>query len=132
MQLALTPGAKPQNLPGGAGWRALRAGPDGRLYGHRNGDDVILPVNPADPAPKISLGNYDNWAVGKDGIYVARWPRGRVPSLWLHPWSGAPRKLADLPDFDGSMTVGADGKVLYSRVLNNEIDLGLVDLSSGS
>jgi Tol biopolymer transport system component/DNA-binding winged helix-turn-helix (wHTH) protein len=132
LQVALTPGAKPQPLPGGAGWRVLRAGPDGRLYGQKVGDDLILPVNAADRVPEIRPANYDCWAVGADGIYVARAPRGEVPSLWFHPWSGAPRKLADLPGFDGSLTVDAKGRVLFSRVVGNEIDLGLVDLSSNS
>lgn len=132
MQLDLTPGAKPQPMAGGAGWRVLRAGPDGRLYGQKFGDDLILPVNATDRLPEIRPSNYDCWVVGTDGIYVGRAPRGQIPSLWLHPWNGAPRKLADLPGFDGSLAVDAKGQVLFSRVVGNEIDLGLVDLSPSS
>lgn len=131
-QVALAEGARPQAVANGVGWRSLRAGPDGRLYGTRAGEDLVRAVDAAGAVPTVRLGPYDNWMVGRDGIYAGHAPRGQVPSLWLYPWSGAPRRLADLPAFDGSLTVAADGRVIFSQVLDNQVDLGLVDLSASS
>lgn len=130
-RVSLTAGAQPQDATFGKGWRSLRAGPDGRYYG-RDGDDVVRALDPAVRVPDIHLGVYDNWAVARDGIYVGRSPRGEIPSLWLHPWNGPPRRIADLPVFDGSLTVAPDGRVIFSQMLDNEVDLGLVDLSARS
>jgi len=129
MRTAVTPSARPEAVAGGVGWRQLRAGPGG-LYGTRVGGDVVLAVNGAPAPPAMRLGEFDHWAVGRQGVYVVRGRRDTPPSLWLHPWSGAPRKLVDVPTAGGSMGVGADGGVLFTRSLDDEIDLGLVELKS--
>lgn len=125
-------GGQPTAVAGGEGWRVLRRGPDGRLFGKRAGEPVIHAISPGAPAPAIRLADYDSWAVGRDGVYVVRSTRGQVAALWLHPWSGPARKLTDLPSYDGGLAVGADGRVVFSQVHDNQIDLGLVDLSAGS
>jgi len=132
MQVALTPGAAPRPLTGGEGWRILRAGPDGRLYGLRVGGTEVGALSPGRAVPAISIGAYDAWAVSQDGIVVLRGARDTPSAIWLHPWSGPPRKLGDTPTCCGSVGVGRDGSVLFSQTLYDEVDLGLVELAAGA
>ncbi len=132
MQVALTPGATPTPVPGLVGWREIRKGPGGRLYGVRD-DGLIRVVRGGEgtPIPRVVLGLDDSWTVGAAGIHVLR---GRTetapPTLWLHPWTGGARPLAELPYSWGELSVAADGSVILSRDIDDQIDLGLVELSS--
>jgi len=128
MRTALTPGAQPETVAGGPGWRQLRAGSDGRLYGTRVGDNRVLAVD-GGAIPAVRLGEYDHWAVGRDGVYVHN-RREQLPSAWLHPWSGAARKLTDLPGATGSIGVAPDGSLLFTRNIDDEVDLGILELRS--
>ncbi|WP_332771067.1 winged helix-turn-helix domain-containing protein [Phenylobacterium sp.] len=131
MQIALTPGAHPRAVPGGGGWQVLRGGPDGRLYGQRVGESVVRALSPGRPVPPVEIGGYDEWAVGTDGVVVLRGQRAAPSSIWLHPWSGSPRKLGDTPNCCGSVGLAPDGTVLFSQSLDDQVDLGLVDLAAG-
>lgn len=130
MQVAMTAGAQPKPVAGGEGWRVLRSGPDGRLYGVRAGDPVVRALSPGRPVPTVTLGNYDYWAVGPDGVVVLQASRGSPSSLWLHPWSGPPRKLVDVVSCCGAVGLFPDGSVLFSQSLDDQIDLGLVELTA--
>jgi Tol biopolymer transport system component len=127
MQLDLAEGARPEPVSGGEGWRSLRASPDGRLFGVREASRQIVALT--GQAPDVALGEGDLWAAGDEGIYVVRAAQGSAPALWLHPWEGPPRKAGDLPIGAGPPNVGADGRVLFSRPLDQEIDIGLLRLS---
>lgn len=131
MRVALTPGAEPEPVRGQVGWRELKTGPDGRLYGVRD-DGVIRAVEAGGAAiPRIVLGIDDAWSVGPAGIQVLRARGERTPpTLWLHPWTGGARALAELPYSWGDFSVAADGSVFLTRDIDDQIDLGLVELSS--
>ncbi|MDP3748351.1 MAG: winged helix-turn-helix domain-containing protein [Phenylobacterium sp.] len=130
MRIALTPGAEPRPLPGGEGWRVLRGGEDGRLYGMRVGETRLRALSPGRPVPPVELGGYDEWAVGPDGLVVMRGYRASPSTVWLHPWTGAPRKLVDIPNCCGSVGVSSTGAVLFSQSQDDQVDLGLVDLAA--
>lgn len=129
MQVSLAAGAQPRPLAGGAGWQVLRSGPDGRLYGVRAGESVVRALGPGQPVPPVIVGNYDYWTVGRDGVVVLRGRRSSSSSIWLHPWAGPPRKLADVTSCCGSLGLAPDGTVLFSQSLDEQIDLGLVELT---
>lgn len=129
MQADLGSEAHPQPVPGGSGWRELKAGPDGRLFGLRFGGETVVALSGS--APPVRVRGYDTWAVGRDGIYVLTQRRQDAPAVWLHPWQGAPRKLMEVPTSGGSIGVAPDGRVLFSRNLDDQVDLGLFDLSAG-
>ncbi|MBB5518715.1 winged helix-turn-helix domain-containing protein [Amphiplicatus metriothermophilus] len=126
MRIELAEGARPEPVPGGEGWRSLRAAPDGRLFGVREGSSQIVALN--GPAPHVALGEGDLWAAGEEGIYIVRAGEGSGAALLLHPWEGAPRKAGDLPTGAGPPSAGADGRVLFSRPLDQEVDIGLLRL----
>jgi Tol biopolymer transport system component/DNA-binding winged helix-turn-helix (wHTH) protein len=129
MELALAGEAKPRPAPGGAGWRSLRASPDGRLFGVPFGSDAVAALSGG--APSVRLQGNDTWAVGRDGIYVLTARREQPPAVWLHPWSGPARKLADAPMSAGSLGLSPDGRVLVAQSLDDQVDLGLFELSRG-
>ncbi len=51
------------------------------------------------------------------------------PAVWLHPWSGPARKLREVGG-GGDIGVAADGRALFSQYANEQVDLGLFELSS--
>lgn len=130
MRVGLAPGSAPAAVAGQDGWQRLRAGPDGRLYGIRVGEARIRALASGAAVPDVQLIGNDEWAVGADGIYVLRGRREATPAIWLHPWSGAPRKLAEIPNSAGSLSIGADGRVLVAQNIDDEVDLGLIELAT--
>jgi len=127
MRLALTPGAKPVEVAGGRDWRELRAMPGGRLFGAVSGGKVVA----LDGAqlPTINVADIDSWNVGPDGIYVLT-GRGRAaPTAWLYPWRGPARRLGEVFT-GGDIGVAPDGRVLMSQNLDEQVDLGLFELSA--
>lgn len=128
MRAGLEPGAEPQAVPGGEGWRALRAGPYDRLYGVRAGSPKIVTLD-GGAAPDVILEPNDLWTVGGEGIFVMRGRYTSAPSLWLFPWRGAGRKLADLPGESDWLSLGADGRVVFARPIERQTDIGLLQLS---
>ncbi|WP_309645515.1 winged helix-turn-helix domain-containing protein [Phenylobacterium sp.] len=130
MRIGMAPGAHPAAVPGGAGWQVVRGGPDGRLYGLRVGQSVVRALSPGRAVPPVEIGGYDTWAVGDDGVVVMRGQRASSSSIWLHPWTGTPRKLVDIPNCCGSLGLSPNGAVLFSQSLDDQIDLGVVDLAS--
>ncbi|MDP3855184.1 winged helix-turn-helix domain-containing protein [Phenylobacterium sp.] len=131
MQVGLEAGAHPRPLAGGAGWQVLRGGPDGRLYGLKVGESVVRALSPGRAVPLVEIGGYDEWVVGSEGVVVLRGQRASPSSIWLHPWTGAPHKLVDIPNCCGSLGLSPDGTVLFSQSLDDQIDLGLVNLAAG-
>lgn len=117
-----------RELPGGAGWREIRRAPDGRLFGIRN-DGFVRAV--ADGAPTaVSLRADDTWTVGSQGVYVLRARTAIAPAVWIYPWTGEPRRIVELPYTSGRIGIGADGSVVFSRDLDDQVDLGILDLKS--
>ncbi|HYD45863.1 MAG TPA: hypothetical protein VEA79_11430, partial [Phenylobacterium sp.] len=128
--MSVAPGAAPQPLPGGDGWRSLRAGPDGRLYGTRNGGNTVLALGA--PRAVADVTGADNWAVGPAGVYFVRQrPERRGWAIWLQPWSGPAREAADFPDAAHSLAVDPDGALYITQVRDDQIDLGLLSLTQG-
>jgi hypothetical protein len=62
--------------------------------------------------------------------------RGRLPqrpsAVWLYPWNGPARKLADTPLASSSIAVDANGAVMFSQSLDYQVDLGLIQLRDDS
>ena len=114
---------------GAGGYKQLRMAPDGRLFGVTADGDTVRPLF-GGAAPEVRLAGNDNWAVGRSGIYVLRARRETAPAVWLHPWSGAPRRLGEVSTAPGRIGVTPDGGVILSRSLNEEVDLGMFDLSA--
>ncbi|MCR5879316.1 winged helix-turn-helix domain-containing protein [Phenylobacterium sp. J367] len=128
--MELTPGAEhAAPVAAGAGFRNLRAGPDGRLYGLRAAGGTVVGLN--GPAPPVRVGSGEAWTVGRDGIYVLTPRRDQAAAVWLHPWSGPARKLADVPDNGGGfLGTAPDGRVIVAQTLDDQVDLGLFDLAT--
>ncbi|WP_309088634.1 winged helix-turn-helix domain-containing protein [Phenylobacterium sp.] len=127
MQVAVAPGAKPEVLferP----WRELRAAPDGRLFGLPVGGERVEAAGGT--APRVEVAANDAWTVGRDGIYLFLVRRDAPPAVWLHPWNGPPRKLAEVPAGTGELGVAPDGRLLVSQNLDEQTDLGLFELSA--
>jgi hypothetical protein len=80
--------------------------------------------------PDVTVGPYDTWTVGRDGIYVFV-VRGATnpPAVWLYPWNGPARKLREVGG-GGDIGVAADGRALFSQYDNEQVDLGLFELTS--
>jgi hypothetical protein len=161
MQIALDdPNAEPRAVPAGQGWKTLRAGPDGVIFGRRDGEDTIRALNTQTLATAQTLRSDDSagsrvatmienyswlansgphvadidvWAVGREGIYVRRGRRVREPSsIWLYPWNQAGRKLADTPLAASSIGLDASGQPIFSQALEYQIDLGLLEIADGA
>ena len=81
-------------------------------------------------APAVTLGMDDSWAVGAAGIHVLRARTTTAPAIWLYPWSGPARRLVELPYTWGRISVGADGSIVFGRDIDDQIDLGIVELKS--
>ena len=130
MRLRLTEGAQPDRLTVPP-IRELRVGPDGRLFGLPVIGDRLQALA-GGPMPSVDMARNDTWAVGREGIYVLRGRQGQtLPALWLHPWTGAPRRVAEVPTAVISyIGVARDGTVFLSRNLDEQVDLGLFDLAS--
>jgi len=108
---------------------ALKIGPDGRLFGETVGGASAGPLDGG--GPSATLGPSDSWAVGRDGIFIKR-ARGKGPAaVWLQPWSGPARRIAEVPTMTGEIGAGPDGRGLISRSLDEQVDLGMFDLSAG-
>ncbi|WP_374468909.1 winged helix-turn-helix domain-containing protein [Phenylobacterium sp.] len=127
MELLLAGDGKPRPVPGGQGWRNLRASPDGRLFGLLQAGVPVVALDGAAPGVRIEQG--DVWAVGRAGVYVLTARREQPPAVWLHPWRGPARKLADAPTSAGSIGLSPDGRVLLAQNLDDQVDLGLFELS---
>jgi Tol biopolymer transport system component/DNA-binding winged helix-turn-helix (wHTH) protein len=129
MQLDLTSGIGPTPTDREGFW-ALRMTPDGRLFGQAVNAETAGPLHGG--GPHVPVGYHDTWTVGRDGIYVKRSRRPDAPAaVWLHPWNGPARRIADVPTMSGEIGAGANGQVLISRGLDEQVDLGLFDLSAG-
>ena len=120
-------GGEPRRVPGGEGWREVRSGPDGRLFGVK-ADNVIRAVNGGSPTPAVSLEVDDTWTIGPDGIYVLRARTAVAPAIWVYPWNGPARRIIELPYSWGRISVGADGSIVFSRDINDQVDLGILEL----
>jgi hypothetical protein len=75
----------------------------------------------------------DGWATGPLGVYQVRGGFTRTPSLWLRSWSGAERKVADLPIVAPNPSVAVDprtGALVFPRILSDQSDIALVDMRS--
>lgn len=128
MRLPLVAGARPEPVPGTADVTELRMAPDGRLFGLTAGG-VVRGLS--GPAPEATVGGNDSWTVGRDGVCVFRARRETtLPTVWLHPWAGAPRRIAEVRTGTGTVGVALDGTILVSRNLDEQVDLGLFELSS--
>ena len=128
MELALAPGAWPRTLAERA-WGQMRPGPDGRLFGVPVGGGPLEALD-GGAVPQARLSSADAFAVGPEGAYVLRARREAAPSLWLHPWSGPPRPIAVLPTGTGEIGLAPGGRVLVSQNVDEQVDLGLFDLSA--
>ncbi|MDG2522515.1 winged helix-turn-helix domain-containing protein [Caulobacter segnis] len=134
MRLGADGQARP--VPGGEGWRLVRTDPEGRLYGVRTGDARLwtLPEGggaPREAAPGLRLED-DAWAVGRDGVKYVRDRLTDHSSLWLAPWTGATRQFASLPGMSWMTSLAVDPRddgVVYGRVIEDETDIGLLELS---
>ena len=81
------------------------------------------------PIPNVRISDIDHSPVGRDGIYVLT-GRGRAPpTAWLYPWNGVPRRLGEVFS-GGDIGVGPGGQVLITQSFNEQVDLGLFDLST--
>jgi len=127
MQIPLTGAARPQEVAGGRGLTGLRRAPDGRYFGQTLMDSRVVPLD-GGAAPNVTVGPYDTWAVGRDGVYVFVVRGADPPAVWLHPWSGPARKLREVGG-GGDIGVAADGRALFSQHDNEQVDLGLFELS---
>jgi Tol biopolymer transport system component/DNA-binding winged helix-turn-helix (wHTH) protein len=128
MQLALDGRTGPTPTDREGFW-TLRQTPDGRLFGQPTNGGPAMPLYGG--GPRVQLGEHDNWTVGRDGIYVKRGRKADAAvAVWLYPWTGAPRRIADVPTGTGEIGVGPNGQVLLSRNLDQEVDLGLFELSA--
>jgi Tol biopolymer transport system component len=131
MELRLAPGSQPQLVRGGEDWKVLRTDPAGRIYGQRG--TSIVALDPAAPLIDVGLTELDVWAVGTQGIYVRRGQlRQRPSAVWLHPWSGPARKLADTPLATGRISVDTSGAVIFSQSPDQQVDIGRIALRSDS
>jgi Tol biopolymer transport system component/DNA-binding winged helix-turn-helix (wHTH) protein len=128
MQIPLTGAGRPQEVAGGRGMTGLRRAPDGRYFGQTLTDSRVVPLD-GRAAPNVTVGPYDTWAVGGDGIYVFVVRAADPPAVWLHPWSGPAHKLREVGG-GGDIGVAADGRALFSQYANEQVDLGLFDLTS--
>lgn len=128
MEIALAGPVRPQEVAGGRGLTGLRRAPDGRYFGQTMESRVVA-LDGA-PAPEVSVGPYDTWAVGRDGIYVFV-VRGATnpPAVWLHPWTGPARRLREVGG-GGDIGVAADGRALFSQYDNEQVDIGLFNLTA--
>lgn len=129
--MQLDPTAQAGPTPAGhEGFWALRMTPDGRLFGQAVNGETAGPLDGR--GPQVPVGSHDNWTVGREGVFVKRSRRPDAPAaVWLHPWNGAPRRIAELPTMYGEIGSGANGEVLVSRALDEQVDLGLFELSEG-
>jgi Tol biopolymer transport system component/DNA-binding winged helix-turn-helix (wHTH) protein len=131
-------GGAPVPVPGGAGFRALRPGWDGALYGLKAGDARLWRLPRAGGvaalvSPGLRIEEDAGWATGPLGVYQVRGLATPTPSLWLRPWSGAERKLADLPGVAANPSVAVDprtGALVFTLRLREEYDIALLDLRS--
>jgi len=128
MEIALTGAAKPAEVAGARGLTELRRGPGGRYFGRTILDSRIVALD-GGPIPEVTVGPYDTWAVGPQGIYVFVVRGAYPPAVWLHGWSGPPRKLREVGG-GGDIGIAADGRALFSQNYDEEVDLGLFELSS--
>jgi Tol biopolymer transport system component/DNA-binding winged helix-turn-helix (wHTH) protein len=128
--MQLDPASQARPTPTGReGVWALRMTPDGRLFGQPVNEELAVPLDGRSAA--VPVGAHDTWTVGRDGVFVKR-GRGASPAaIWLHPWDGPARRIAEVPTLTGEIGVGANGQVLVSRSLDEQVDLGLFDLSAG-
>lgn len=128
MEIPLAGAATPREVAGARGLSELRRGPDGRYFGRTVKDSRIVALDRG-PIPDVRIGPYDTWAVGQGGIYVFVVRGAYPPAVWLHRWSGPPRKLREVGG-GGDIGIAADGRALFSQYYDEQVDLGLFDLAS--
>jgi Tol biopolymer transport system component len=132
-------GGEPVPAPGGAGFRALRPGWDGAFYGLKAGDPRLWRLPHAGGVATLASPTFriddSRWATGPQGVYQMRGVGTAAPSLWLLPWSGAERKLADLPPVAANPSMAVDprtGALVLPIRLREETDIALLDIRSGA
>lgn len=126
MEQALTAGARPREIVEGRGWEALRADPDRKLYG-ADTDGNVRALGRPEVLYRIEF-SY-GWAAARDGLYILK-PRSQtLPALWFKPWGQPERRLTFLTTFEGSLGVTPDGRLLISQLLDDEIDIGVIELT---
>jgi hypothetical protein len=130
MQVGVAPGSRPQPVPGGEGWGTLRTDGAGHLYGQRGLSIVTL--DPAAPLIDVGLTEIDVWAVGPQGIYVRRGGETQRRAIWFYPWREPARKLVATPYAAGMISVDNDGAVMFSQSPDYQVDIGRIELRSGS
>ncbi len=111
-----------------SGVRELQMAPDGRLFGLAVTGDQVRPLSGA--GPQVSVAGGDSWTVGRDGVYVLRARREAPPAVWLHPWEGPARRIAEVPAASSALGLAPDGTILVSRYLDEQVDLGMFDLAA--
>lgn len=130
MRIGLARGSRPAPEPGvDQPVQSLRVAPDGRLFGQPAGGQTIRALT--GDAPSVQLAGNDYWTVGRDGVYVLRGRAETLPAVWLYPWQGPARRIAEVPTAISEIGVMTDGTVLLSRYVDEQVDLGLFDLSAG-
>jgi dipeptidyl aminopeptidase/acylaminoacyl peptidase len=131
-------GGEPVPLPGGDGFRALRPGWDGALYGLKENDQRLWRLPRAGGVATLVSPDFrveDGWATGPLGVYQVRGGFTQTPSLWLRLWSGEERQLAALPVVAVNPSVAVDprtGALIFPRVLREESDIALLDVRARS
>ena len=86
-------------------------------------------------SPTVRIEGDVAWATGPQGLYQMRGLATATPSLWLRSWSGAERKLADLPRVAANPSVAVDprtGALVFTLRLRDESDIALLDMRSGA
>jgi Tol biopolymer transport system component len=132
-------GGEPVPVPGGAGFRALRPGWDGALYGLKAGDSRLWRLPRAGGTATLVSPVFrveeDGWTTGPQGLYQVRGRATPTPALWLRSWTGDERRLADLPAVASVPSVAVDprtGAIVFPRMLRDEADIALLEMRSRS
>jgi hypothetical protein len=100
------------------------------LYGQRGLSIVTL--DPTAPLIDVSLTEIDVWTVGPQGIYVRRGGEPQQRAIWFHPWRGPARRLVATQYAAGMISVDNDGAVMFSQSPDYQVDIGRIELRSGS
>jgi len=117
----------PAPVPGGEGWRALQASASGRLYGQRQGEDVVGTIQNGTWRPLVAVRPADSWAPADDGLYVLDTSQA-APALWFQPWNGPRRRLPDPGPWAARLTGSWRPGVTLGEALTEGVDLAMMRL----